>query len=86
MFDRSKCDLCGDCLVECLYVNYDREKAVQEMIALIEDREAEILKECITCVACNEYCTKGANPFDLICRLQEKTNALMLPEKLYTAS
>jgi len=52
------------------------------MIALTEDREAEILKECITCVACNEYCTKGANPFDLICRLQEKTNALMVPEKL----
>jgi ferredoxin len=48
MFDRSKCDLCGDCLVECLYVNYDHEKAVQEMIALTEDREAEILKECIT--------------------------------------
>jgi ferredoxin len=82
MFDRSKCDLCGDCLVKCPYVNYDREKAVQEMIALIEDREAEILKECITCVACNEYCTKGANPFDLICLLQEKTNALMVPEKL----
>jgi len=59
MFDRSKCDLCGDCLVKCLYVNYDRKKAVQEMTALIEDREAEILKECITCVACNEYCTKG---------------------------
>ena len=46
MFDRSKCDLCGDCLVECLYVSYDRDKAVQEMTALIEDKQAEILKEC----------------------------------------
>jgi Fe-S oxidoreductase len=68
--------------MECLYVNYDREKAVQEMTALLNDGEAEILNECITCVACNEYCTKRANPFDLICLLQEKTHALMVPEKL----
>lgn len=80
MFDESKCDRCGDCFVECHYVDYDRDRAVKEISALIEGRNGEILKECITCVACNEYCTKGANPFDLICQLQEKTGALGVPE------
>jgi hypothetical protein len=75
MFDESRCDRCGDCLVKCQYVDYNQEKAIQEITALIEGRDAEILKECITCVACNEYCEKGANPFDLINRRQEETGA-----------
>lgn len=72
MFDKSRCDLCGDCLVRCQYVDYDRERAVREFTALVQGRDAEILRKCITCMACNEYCTKGANPFDLIAELQEK--------------
>jgi len=28
MWDASKCNLCGDCLVKCLYVDYDKDKAV----------------------------------------------------------
>jgi len=80
MFDKSKCDLCGDCLVECKYTDYDRKKAIEEMSALIEGKPADILKECITCVACNEICPQDANPFDLICEAQEKTNALEVPE------
>lgn len=81
MFDRSKCDLCGDCLVRCQYVNYDRDRAIREFTALTEGEYADILHECVTCVACNEYCTKGANPFDLIVQLQEKTGALAIPDK-----
>jgi hypothetical protein len=82
MWDESKCDRCGDCLVRCQYVDYNQEKAIQEITALIEGRNAEILKECITCVACNEYCTKGANPFDLICQLQERWGALSAAEAM----
>ena len=26
MWDASKCDLCGDCLTKCLYINYDKDK------------------------------------------------------------
>jgi Fe-S oxidoreductase len=72
MFDVSKCNLCGDCLVKCLYVDYSREKAIAEMQALINGEDADILKECITCFACDEYCERGANPFDLINTLQEE--------------
>lgn len=73
MFDRSKCDLCGDCLAKCQYVGFSLEKAKEEMGKLVRGEPASILKECITCVACNEYCENGANPFDLINQMQEET-------------
>jgi ferredoxin len=80
MFDLSKCNSCGDCLMRCQYVDYSREKAIKEMTALIEGSDAEILNECITCMACNEYCQKGANPYDLILQLQEEKDILPVPE------
>ena len=73
MFDRSKCDLCGECLMKCQYVDYSKEKAKEEIDKLIRGEPASIIKECITCVACNQYCEKGANPFDLINQRQEET-------------
>jgi len=73
MFDPSKCDLCGECLVKCQYVDYSLEKAKEEIGKLISGEPASILKECVTCVACNQYCEKGANPFDLINQMQEET-------------
>jgi len=79
MFDASKCDKCGDCLVRCQYVDYTREMAVKEITALIEGKYAGILVECNTCMACNEYCQKGANPFDLICQLQGEKRAILVP-------
>ena len=35
-WDRSKCDLCGDCLVKCQYVDFAPEGAKEEMRKLIE--------------------------------------------------
>lgn len=81
MFDLSKCDSCGDCFVRCQYVDYSREKAIQEITALLEGKDAEILRECTTCMACNEYCEKGANPYDLILQLQEEKGILPAPEE-----
>jgi len=72
MWDASKCDLCGDCLVKCLYVDYDKDKAVAEIKALMEGKEAEIVSKCITCCACREYCPTSADPFNLIMRAIEK--------------
>jgi hypothetical protein len=73
MWDVSKCDLCGDCLVRCQYVSYDKEKAVAEIKALVEGREADILSRCVTCCGCREYCPTGADPYDLILKAQERT-------------
>ncbi|MBN1382044.1 MAG: (Fe-S)-binding protein [Deltaproteobacteria bacterium] len=71
MWDASKCDFCGDCLVQCRYVNYDRDKAVTEIKLLAEGKEADILNHCITCVACNDFCPTGADPSDLVFKMQE---------------
>lgn len=81
MWNADKCDFCGDCLVLCQYVDYDREEAVQQIKELVAGKSADILRECITCCACNEYCPNGANPFDLINNLQEEYHSLPIPEK-----
>ncbi len=72
MWDASKCDLCGDCLVKCRYVDFDKERAVVELRLLMEGKDAEILHRCITCLACSSYCPTGADPVNLIFRMQEK--------------
>jgi Fe-S oxidoreductase len=72
MWDASKCDLCGDCLVKCRYVDYDKGNAVSEIKLLMEGKAADILDRCITCNACFQYCPTGADPADLIYKMQEK--------------
>ena len=80
MWDADKCDLCGECLTRCHYVDYDQETAVGQIQALMEGKPADILKACVTCCACNEYCPTGANPFDLINHLQEVHGSMPIPE------
>ena len=72
MWDASKCNLCGDCLVKCRYVDYDKEKAVSEIKLLMEGKAADILNNCITCNACLQNCPTGADPANLIFKMQEK--------------
>jgi Fe-S oxidoreductase len=72
MWDASKCDLCGDCLMRCRYVDYDKDRAVAEITLLMEGKDAEILNKCTTCMACMDYCPTGADPANLIFKMQEK--------------
>lgn len=72
MWDASKCNLCGDCLMKCRYVAYDRNKAIAEIGLLMEGEDAQILSRCTTCIACKDYCPTGADPADLIFKMQEK--------------
>lgn len=81
MFKPDKCDLCGDCLTGCSYVDYSHQQAVVEFKALLAGKPAEILFSCVTCMACNEYCKNGAQPFDLITTLQETNRTLSVPEQ-----
>jgi len=71
MWEASKCNLCGDCLVNCRYAGYDRDKAIAEIELLMEGKDAEILNRCTTCMACIDYCPTGADPSDLIFKMQE---------------
>ncbi|MEN6359096.1 MAG: (Fe-S)-binding protein [Smithella sp.] len=72
MWDASKCDLCGDCLVKCRYVDYDKDKAASDIKLLMDGKAADILDRCITCNACFQNCPTGADPSDLIYKMQEK--------------
>ena len=81
MFYSEKCDECGNCFMQCQYVDYSQELAIQEIHALKEGNDADILKQCITCMACNEYCIKGANPYDLIVKLHEEKHIRLVPEE-----
>jgi Fe-S oxidoreductase len=72
MWDASKCNLCGECLVKCRYVDYEKDRAIAEIKLLIAGRDAEILRKCTTCMACNDYCPMGADPSNLIFRMQER--------------
>ncbi len=83
MWNASKCDLCGDCLVKCRYVNYDKDKAVSEIKRLMEGKPADILNNCITCNTCFDNCPTGADPANLIFKMQEKigTSPLVINAK-----
>jgi Fe-S oxidoreductase len=80
MWDVKKCDFCGDCLVRCQYVNYEQNQAAEEIRALTEGRDANILHQCVTCCGCSEYCPKGADPFDLILKAMEDRNTYPVSE------
>ncbi|MGQ9475319.1 MAG: heterodisulfide reductase-related iron-sulfur binding cluster [Actinomycetota bacterium] len=81
MFKKELCDLCGDCVFLCPYVDYDRQHSIDQFRRLLEGETPEIVSQCVTCVACNWFCEKGANPFDLILERQEETGVLNIPEQ-----
>jgi Fe-S oxidoreductase len=70
VFHPELCTLCGDCLVNCMFNEYTREQAIAERETLMEGRWAPILRNCASCHTCNEVCPEGANPWDLIGKLQ----------------
>jgi Fe-S oxidoreductase len=82
MFYQERCDLCGDCLVECQWMEVDRDQAVDWMKAMIRGERTPAVDNCITCYACNEICPQQANPFDLFARLQEETGCLTPAEQV----
>ncbi len=82
MFIAEKCDLCGDCFVKCQWMDVDRTQSVLWIKELIAGKNSKILEKCLTCYACNEYCTRGANPFDQIAILQEKYHTLFPEETI----
>jgi ferredoxin len=81
MFHADRCDLCGDCLLLCPYSDYDLDESVEQFRLLKDGGTPDIVSDCVTCVACNQFCEKGANPFDLILERQEQTGVLNIPER-----
>ncbi len=80
MFDQTSCDLCGECLEKCTYIDFDREQGSREIARLIQGEAVEWLNKCITCFACNGYCPQDARPFDLIVERMEEKGDYISPE------
>ncbi|MFO8018075.1 MAG: (Fe-S)-binding protein [Promethearchaeia archaeon] len=78
MFDESNCAECEniDCLMRCQWIEFENlEEARAEMRKLINGEKSQVLEECVTCFACDEYCPYNSHPFDLFVNLQEKYEA-----------
>lgn len=84
VFQKENCDLCGDCLTRCQWMDVDQDQAVAWMKAMMAGEHTPAVDQCITCYACNEICPKDAEPFYLIAGLQEKFQRVA-PETLVAA-
>jgi len=85
MFRAALCDECGDCFAQCPYGGYTRKQAISLIRSLKSGRPADVISQCITCMACNEFCPQGANPYDLVCEIQEKYAVRLIPEHMADA-
>lgn len=85
-FDQKLCETCPtyDCLVRCQYMNIDKDEAKIEVQKMIRGEDSFVLRQCVTCYACEEYCKRGNHPFYLIADLQEKKGVLPMPKPLGT--
>lgn len=79
MYRPENCITCGTCLSECSFLNLDTQEAAGHIRRLREGEKTEVLEACITCMACNEFCPQGANPYDLILQAQERHRICMIP-------
>jgi Fe-S oxidoreductase len=66
-FRYEDCDLCGDCLARCRYMNLSRAEAIEEMNRLIAGEPTRVVhKKCISCYACDAFCPRDCRPYELI--------------------
>ena len=80
MFHKDRCDFCGDCLARCYYLDFDKESGSEAFQKLVQGENPEWLYDCVTCIACNEYCPTEARPFDLIIQKLEELGDFTDPE------
>jgi Fe-S oxidoreductase len=66
-FRYEDCDLCGDCLVRCQYMDLTRAEAIEEMKRLIASEPTRMVHDkCISCYACDAFCPHDCRPYELI--------------------
>ena len=83
-FDENVCSTCPspDCLLNCQYMEFDKNEAHEEMIKVIKGEDSRVLQECVTCYACEEYCKRGNHPFYLICERREEKGMYTAPRPI----
>ncbi|MGB9700260.1 MAG: heterodisulfide reductase-related iron-sulfur binding cluster [Thermodesulfobacteriota bacterium] len=83
-FDEKICATCpsADCLLKCQYMTFSKGEAHAEMMKLIKGEDTRVLKECVTCYACEEYCPRGNHPYFLICERREEKGIYTAPRPI----
>ena len=80
-YDPEVCAKCEtvDCLMRCDYTDYTLEQAREQRRLVLEGKDAQILHDCITCYACEEYCPYENHPFYLLVERQEQLDKGLVP-------
>ena len=83
-YDEETCLKCEtiDCLTRCQYLSLDLDRAREERHKILRGEASHVLKDCVTCYACEEYCPQGNHPFYLIVDRQEQLGIWPVPVPL----
>lgn len=62
------CTECGECLVNCRYMNFSRDEAIEDIRRINRGLhgESRAARDCASCYACNAFCPNGAHPYERI--------------------
>jgi Fe-S oxidoreductase len=63
-------------------MSFDKKAAHEEMMKVVKGENSRVLKECVTCYACEEYCPRGNHPFYLICERREEKGMYTAPRPI----
>ncbi|MFC1883186.1 heterodisulfide reductase-related iron-sulfur binding cluster [Thermodesulfobacteriota bacterium] len=83
-FDERVCATCksADCLLKCQYMAFGKKEAHEEMMKVAKGEDSRVLKDCVTCYACEEYCKRGNHPFYLISERREEKEIYTAPRPI----
>jgi Fe-S oxidoreductase len=83
-FNTDECSMCAtqDCLTKCQYLDIDSDTAKNEISKIANGEASFVLRDCVTCYACEEYCPVDNHPFYLIVEKQEELDVFPLPRPL----
>ncbi len=70
------------CLTNCQYLNLSSYEAKVEIEKIARGEYSSLLKDCVACYACEEYCRYGNHPFFRIVELQELHNVEVAPKNV----
>jgi Fe-S oxidoreductase len=63
-----KCEECGQCLMNCRYMDFSEQEAIEEIKKINKGDVAssKVMKRCISCYACDAFCPNDAYPYERI--------------------
>ncbi len=66
-FNYDACELCGQCLLRCQYMDLNQVEAEEEMRRLVNHEPTRIVHDkCASCYACDTFCPNDCHPYELI--------------------